>query len=90
MLFIFESPQRLNFWTKNTFIPLTIGYFDKERVLKETYDMEAQNLMAREQTPQNYPSQCHCQYALEVPQGWFKKNKIVIGSQFTLLRGSKK
>lgn len=84
MLFEFPTPQRLSFWMKNTFIPLSIAYFDKDKVLQEIHDMKPQNLMEKEQDLRSYPSQCMCQYALEVNQGWFAKNKIKKGDKFTL------
>ena len=76
MLFDFKRPQILSFWMKNTYIPLSIGYFDKNKKLKEIYQMKAQAMMARDQDLRSYPSRCRCVYALEVNQGWFKKNKI--------------
>jgi hypothetical protein len=33
MLFIVENPRKLSFWMKNTFIPLSIAFFDKDRKL---------------------------------------------------------
>lgn len=84
MLFIFDYSHKLSFWMKDTYIPLTIGFFDKDKVLKETQDMAAQNLMEKTQDLKAYKSQCQCLYALEVNQGWFKKNKIKPGAKFTL------
>lgn len=84
MLFEFEEPQRLSFWMKDTYVALSIGYFDVNKVLKEVYDMAPQMMLAKEQNLQNYPSRCHCKYAIEVNQGWFKKNKIKIGDKFSL------
>ena len=76
MLFVFESPQKLSFWMKNTYIPLSIAYFDENRKLKEIYDMKPQNMMEKNQDLTSYPSECRCQYALEMRQGWFESNKI--------------
>lgn len=90
MLFSFRSSRRLSFWMKNTYIPLSIAYFDKDRVLKEIYDMKPQNMMEKAQNTTSYPSQCFCQYALEVNQGWFKKNNIKKGSSFKLIPTSSK
>ena len=39
MLFIFENPQILSFWMKNTTIPLSIGFFDENRCLINIEDM---------------------------------------------------
>ncbi len=79
MLFVFGAPQKLSFWMKNTYIPLSIAYIDQKKVIKEIHQMKAQSLMEREQTVESYPSQCRCQYALEVNQGWFKKHKVKVG-----------
>ena len=39
MLFVFKKPQRLSFWMKNTFIPLSIGFFNKDKRLVNIEDM---------------------------------------------------
>lgn len=84
MLFVFKRPQQLSFWMKNTYIPLSIGYFDKNKVLKKLYhNMKPQKMLELNQDLTNYPSQCKCQYALEVNIGWFKKNNIKPGMTFT-------
>lgn len=89
MLFVFEQPQHLSFWMKDTYIPLTIGYFDENRVLKETHDLEAQNPMERHQDLRSYPGACLCQYAIEVNRGWFKKNNIKAGASFKIKKNKK-
>ena len=37
-----------------------------------------------EQNPPRYKGKHNAMYALEVPQGWFKKNKISLGTKFEL------
>lgn len=78
MLFVYEKPQKLAFWMKNTFIPLTIGYFDEHRVLIQTLDMNPGTLS-------HHVSKALSLYALEVPQGWFAKMKIKPGAKFSFL-----
>lgn len=85
MLFIFDQPQTLSFWMKDTYIPLSIGYFDKNKVLKEIHQMEPQQMLETKQNLKSYVSRCFCQYALEVNQGWFKKNRIKVGTRFKQL-----
>ncbi|MCE9499462.1 MAG: DUF192 domain-containing protein [Leptospira sp.] len=76
MLFIFPRADYLSFWMKNTLIPLSIAYFNEDRRLTEIYDMVPQ------QTKQVYNSKEKVIYALEVNQGWFKRNDI---SKFSVL-----
>ena len=40
MLFVFSQPKKASFWMKNTFIPLSIGFFDKNKKLLNILDME--------------------------------------------------
>jgi uncharacterized protein len=89
MLFVFESSQVLSFWNKNTFVPLSIGYLDENKVLKEIYNMKNQNIMERQQNIESYPGRCQCRYALEVNIGWFKKNKIKVGDKFSFINPQK-
>lgn len=80
MLFVFSNEDYRAFWMRNTFIDLSIGYFDKNRVLKEIYDMKATTSLDLHFP--TYPSQSKAQYALEMTKGWFKKNKVKIGDKF--------
>ncbi len=89
MLFIFDQPKRLSFWMKDTYIPLSIGYFDENRFLKEVHHMKPQSLMEREQDLRSYGSECLCKYAIEVNKGWFSKNKVKVGMGFELIRPKK-
>jgi uncharacterized membrane protein (UPF0127 family) len=82
MLFIFPDEDYRAFWMKNTWIDLSIGYFDKNRVLKEVIDMKSTTEL--ELNPPTYPSRHKAQYALEMTKGWFNKNKIKIGDKFEL------
>lgn len=86
MLFVFETEQRLGFWMKNTFIPLSIGYFDSKGVLVDIQDMEP--VKSEMEEPKTYESAAPAKFALEVPVGWFKKNKIKLGAR--LVRTSEK
>lgn len=84
MLFIFPNEQVLSFWMKNTYIPLTIGFFDSKMTLLETKDMEPHlGPVPDDKLPHYYSSQA-AQYALEMPKGWFAKNKIKPGATFKL------
>lgn len=72
MLFIFEVDQVLSFWMKNTPTPLSIAYIDSKGKIRNIYDMEPYCL-------DSITSTVSVRYALEVPQGWFKKNNIQEG-----------
>ena len=79
MLFVFDDPQKLSFWNKNTFLSLSVAYLDENKVIKEIHEMEPQNMLEKSPQVKSYPSDCLCKYALEVNQGWFKRNKIETG-----------
>lgn len=84
MLFVFTEEQRLSFWMKNTYIPLTIGFFDANKKLLETHDMVPHvGPVSESQLPQ-YASSAPALYALEAEQGWFAQNKIAPGLTFKL------
>ena len=83
MLFIFENSQVLNFWMKNTLIPLSIGYFDENRNLLEIHEMKPQVVGEREM--RTYPSHLPAKFALEMPANWFRSNSIRSGMIFTFV-----
>ncbi len=78
MLFIFDSPRKLSFWMKSTYIPLSIAYFTKDKVLRDVFHMEPLN------DKKTYVSTKDSLYALEVNRGWFEENKIKAGCKLEL------
>lgn len=80
MLFVFSNEEVRYFWMKNTFIDLSIGYFDKEKTLIDIQEMKSASMM--ETRPPSYPSAKPAKYALEMNKGWFAKNKVKIGQKF--------
>lgn len=77
MLFVYDADKTLNFWMKNTPTALTIAYIDKDGIIKEFHDM----------TPfseASVSSSHSVRYALEVPQGYFKRANIQIGDKISL------
>lgn len=80
MLFIFEDEDIRYFWMKNTYIDLSIGYFNRRRILVDVQEMKAMSVI--DTRPPTYPSAKPAMYALEMTKGWFKKNKVKIGDSF--------
>ena len=77
MLFVFEREEILSFWMKNTRIPLSIAFIAKDGKIVDIQDMEPFDL-------RSHVSARPAQYALEVNQGWFKKNGIEVGDEVKL------
>ena len=77
MLFVFEKDQILSFWMKNTPHPLSIAYIDSKGKIRDIYDMTPYSLSS-------IISTVSVRYALEVPQGWYKKNGITVGDSVLL------
>ena len=84
MLFVFNDEQVRSFWMKNTLIDLSIGYFNKEKKLIDIQDMAATSSIMQQSLP-TYISKSPAMYALEMNKGWFKKNKINLGSTFKFI-----
>ncbi|MBL7544465.1 MAG: DUF192 domain-containing protein [Bdellovibrionaceae bacterium] len=80
MLFIFENNDYRAFWMKDTFVDLSIAYIGADKKINEILDMKAVTSSTDLNTP-SYPSKEKAMYALEVRQGWFKKNKIKVGDK---------
>ena len=77
MIFIFEKDQILSFWMKNTPHPLSIAYIDSNGKIRDIFDMTPFSLSP-------VISTVSVRYALEVPQGWYKKNGITPGDTISL------
>lgn len=73
MLFIHDFPDMCGYYMKNTYIPLSIAYADEDGVVFQIEDMSPGDL-------NSVMSIQPALYALEMNQGWFDENGIVIGN----------
>jgi uncharacterized protein len=65
MLFAYDSDRRLEFWMKNTFVPLSIAFLSSTGEIIEIHDMEPESL-------RGIPSTRSVRYALELNRGAFE------------------
>jgi uncharacterized membrane protein (UPF0127 family) len=73
MLFVFEKDVYPTFWMKNTTIPLSLAFIDKDKIIISIQKMKPLDTTIR------YYSPSKCRYALEVNQGFFEENGIQVG-----------
>ncbi len=74
MLFIYPQEQYLSFWMKNTKIPLSIAFINSDGEITQIETMSPYSLI-------DHVSKDKGRYALEMEEGWFKKNGIKVGSK---------
>ncbi|HWD15008.1 MAG TPA: DUF192 domain-containing protein [Casimicrobiaceae bacterium] len=74
MLFVFESPQPLAFWMKNTYVPLSIAFVDANGRILNIEDM-------RPQDESTHWSKGPALYAIEMRRGWFAAKGIAAGDR---------
>jgi uncharacterized membrane protein (UPF0127 family) len=72
MLFIFKTEDRHGFWMKDTFIPLSIAFIEKNGRIVWITDMKPLTLDS------HVPPQ-PILYALEMNKGWFSSRGIKVG-----------
>ena len=75
MLFVFDQPRRLGFWMRDTLVPLSIAYINAAGLIREIHDLQPLSDAPARSTFRDLS------YALEVPQGWFQRNKILPGDR---------
>ncbi|KAF3998479.1 DUF192 domain-containing protein [Glaciimonas immobilis] len=73
MVFLFDAPAGVCMWMKNTLIPLSVAFLDKNGAIINIEEMKAQTLDS------------HCAdkaalYALEMNPGWFKQKNLKAGT----------
>jgi len=74
MLFVFESPQPLAFWMKNTYVALSIAFVDANGRILNIEDM-------RPQDESTHWSKGPALYAIEMRKGWFASKGIAAGDR---------
>jgi len=79
MLFVYARPDQMSFWMRNTPLPLDIGFFDAEGVLREIYPLHP-----FDERPVRSRS-LRLQFALEVNRGWFKAHGLAPGAKLDLV-----
>lgn len=72
MLFIFPVDRYMNFWMKNTYIPLSIAFIRSDGVITEIQHMKPL-------TTESHFSQLPGRYALEVNEGWYRAHGVRVG-----------
>ena len=72
MLFVFEAPQPLAFYMKNTYVPLSIAFVDARGRITNIEDM-------RPKDESTHWSKGLASYAIEMRQGWFAAKGIAAG-----------
>ena len=80
MLFVFEAPQPLAFYMKNTYIPLSIAFVDANGVILNIEDMQPHD-------EATHWSRGNALYAIEMKQGWFRTKGIAAGVKVGGLAG---
>lgn len=75
MLFVFRDPQAMNFWMRDTLVPLSIAYVNAAGLIREIHELKPLDETAAQSAFRDLV------YALEVPQGWFQRNKILPGDR---------
>ena len=76
MLFIFDEPGYHSMWMKNTLIPLSVAFVDRDGVILNVEDMEPRTLDA-------HAAAGPASFALEANKGWFDEKKIKPGDKVT-------
>ncbi len=82
MLFVLQNTQQASFWMMNCPLPLSLAYIDPEGVIQEIHDLQPHN------TNSVISASNNIRFALETPQGWFKRHNIEPGKVVHTERGS--
>jgi len=77
MLFAWSDARPVSFWMKDTYVPLSIGFFDASGVLFSVQDMTPQSL-------KTHPSVLPALHALELKQGDFQRLGITLGTRLSV------
>lgn len=74
MLFVYPDRASRSFWMKNTRIPLSVAFVDDDGTILEIADLKPMD-------DRPVASVAASRFALEMNQGWFTQNRVVVGSR---------
>lgn len=74
MLFVFNAPQPLAFWMKDTYVPLSIAFIGADGRILNIEDMSPR-------TENTHESRGPAMFALEMKKGWFANFGIAAGDR---------
>ena len=74
MIFVYENEGRWAMWMKNTYVPLSVAFIDRNGRILNIEDMQPQ-------TEDTHQAIGPVKYALEMNQGWFAKRGIGKGDK---------
>jgi uncharacterized protein len=78
MIFVYQAPQQMSFWMRNTLIPLDIGFFDPKGELREVRQMFPHD-------ERSVPSHSmEIQFAIEMNQNWYRDHGVKPGAKLDL------
>lgn len=80
MLFVFDRDEHLEFWMKNTPLPLSIAFLSAEGRILEIRDMQPFD-------EKTIRSRYSARYALEMNQGAFQRLGIAVGNTVAFPQG---
>jgi uncharacterized membrane protein (UPF0127 family) len=74
MVFVYPEEGHQAMWMKNTLIPLSVAFIDRDGKIQNIADMEPHS-------ERSHASAGNAKYALEVNRGWFAKRGIRSGDR---------
>jgi uncharacterized protein len=78
MIFVYDHEDYYAFWMKNTYIPLSIAFLDKNKKIVDIRNMQPHDL-----TP--VATSVKAIYAIEMNLNWFTSNNIKIGDTLKII-----
>jgi uncharacterized membrane protein (UPF0127 family) len=76
MVFVFDDPGYHSMWMRNTLLPLSVAFIDKDGTILNILDMAPR-------TEDVHTSAGPARYAIETNKGWFAGKKIKAGDKVT-------
>ena len=86
MLFVFDNPDYLSFWMKNTLIPLDITFISVDGIIINTEQAQAEPNSKEDSQYPSYAAKKPALFVLETNQGWIKKQNIKNGDKLDMAK----